>query len=141
MQTECAVANCAGCADPSKCEACLPGFTLDDNGSCIVSVEDGSALLAVGAGATLPVPSDKSCPIGWYINGFNPYAPDGSVNCLRCTREGCTDCAWCSSPPMAQGWCWNNQQCATWNGDRFCLNGYYFKFGGCASCRITIPNW
>ncbi|KAI7846368.1 hypothetical protein COHA_000079 [Chlorella ohadii] len=138
--TECTVENCAACEDPAKCEACMPGYALDDSGACIVTVDDGSALLAAGAGATLPAPSDKSCPIGWYINGLMPYNPDGSVNCLRCTREGCTDCSWCASPPMQQGWCWNNQQCATWNGDRFCLDGYYFKFGGCAQCRITIPN-
>lgn len=58
-QTECNVTNCAGCTDPSTCDACMPGYALDDTGACILSVEDGSTFLAVGAGADLPAPSDK----------------------------------------------------------------------------------
>lgn len=42
---------------------------------------------------------------------------------------------------MQLGWCWSNQQCATFDGTRFCLEGYYFKFGGCARCDVAIPDW
>lgn len=49
---------------------------------------------------------------------------------MQCSNFGCTSASalpqYCVSPP---------------NGGRPCLDGYYFSNGGCALCRVTIPNW
>lgn len=66
LQTECAIENCAGCEDPSQCDVCVPGYALE-GGACVVSVEEGSALLAVGASAGLPAPSDKVRPLADWL--------------------------------------------------------------------------